>query len=168
MRCDLFAVVAIEGKAVKNASIVVYSHLRWGTVPPRSQQLLVRISATRRVLFFEETVRVDSRDDDSIELRYPHPDLIVARPMLHGPAKRFDVARLAPIAKRLLRWQDFESHVAWLYTPLALPLARALSPEVVVYDRTVQPSAFDPAAPPLWRLQTADVLFARELLERVS
>ena len=153
---------------MKNASIVVYSHLRWGNVPPRSQQLLVRISGMRRVLFFEETVPVGSRDDDSIELKYPLPDLIVARPMLHGPAKKFDAERLAPIAKRLLRWQDFESHIAWIYTPLALPLARALSPEVVVYDRTVEPSAFDQTAPPLWQLQAADVVFARELLERVS
>jgi UDP-galactopyranose mutase len=153
---------------VKYESIVVYSHLRWGSVPPRPQQLLVRISQARRVLFFEETVPVASQDADSIELRYPLANLIVARPMLQGGAKRFDAERLAPIAKRLLRWQDFESHVAWLYTPLALPLARALSPEVIVYDRTVQPSAFDQAAPPLWQLQAADVVFARELLDRVS
>ena len=80
----------------------------------------------------------------------------------------FDVERIAPMAKRLLRWQDFESHIAWLYTPLALPLARALSPEVVVYDRTVEPSVFDQTAPPLGQLQAADVVFAREFLERVS
>ena len=153
---------------MKYASIVVYSHLRWGSVPPRAQQLLVRISAARRVLFFEETVHVASREDDSIELGYPLPDIIVARPGLHGTAKKFDVERLAPMAKRLLRWQDFESHVAWLYTPLALPLARALSPEVVVYDRTVEPCVFDGAAPPLWQLQAADVVFARELVERAS
>lgn len=153
---------------MKYESIVVYSHLRWGSVPPRPRQLLTSITQLRRVLFFEETLPVASPDADSIELRFPLANLIVARPMLQGGARRFDAERLAPIAKRLLRWQDFESHVAWLYTPLALPLARALSPQVIVYDRTVEPSPFDEAAPPLWQLQAADVMFARELLERVS
>jgi glycosyltransferase involved in cell wall biosynthesis len=54
--------------------------------------------------------------------------------------------------------------VAWLYTPLALPLLRALSPEVVVYDCMDELSLFLGAPPELLTreaelLRCADVMF---------
>jgi UDP-galactopyranose mutase len=138
---------------VQNAPIVVYSHLRWSSVTQRPQQLFSRISAMRRVLFVEETAPADPLVPDSVELRYPLPNLIVARPILNSVSEPFDVTRLAPILRRLLRWQDFGSHMAWLYTPLALPLARAMSPQLVVYDCMDELSAFDQAAPELPQLE---------------
>jgi UDP-galactopyranose mutase len=146
---------------VQNTPIVVYSHLRWHSVFQRPQQLFSRISSRRRVLFFEETAPADPLVPDSIELRYPLPNLIVARPILNGVTEAFDLARLAPIARRLLRWQDFASHIAWLYTPLALPLARAMSPELLVYDCMDELSAFDQASPELPQLES-------ELLEEAN
>ncbi|HEX5067441.1 MAG TPA: glycosyltransferase [Myxococcota bacterium] len=128
---------------MQNAPIVVYSHLRWSSLMQRPQHLFSRISSSRRVLFLEETVQADPHVRDSIELRYPLPDLIVARPILAGAADAFDAARLGPIARRLLRWQDFATHVAWLYTPAALELAQAMSPELVVYDCMDEQSALE-------------------------
>ena len=139
---------------MQNAPIIVYSHLRWSSLTRRPQQLFSRISSSRRVLFFEETVPAGPDVPDSVELRYPLPDLIVARPILAGAADAFDASRLTPIARRLLRWQDFATHVAWLYTPAALELAHAMSPELVVYDCTDELSACDPASPELPRLES--------------
>jgi UDP-galactopyranose mutase len=143
-----------ERKNVQNAPIVVYSHLRWSSVTQRPQQLLSRISSSRRVLFFEETQPADPHVPDSVELRYPLPNLMVARPILTGAANAFDAARLAPIARRLLRWQDFATHIAWLYTPAALELAHAMSPELVVYDCMDELSAFESEL-----LERADLVF---------
>jgi glycosyltransferase involved in cell wall biosynthesis len=150
---------------VESPPIVVFSHLRWNSVYQRPQQLLSRIAATRRVIFFEETAQADPLVPDSIELSYPLPNLIVARPILQDARLPFDPARLAALARRLVRWQHADRHIAWLYTPLAFELARALSPDLVVYDCMDELASFLDAPPALPKreaelLASADVVFA--------
>jgi UDP-galactopyranose mutase len=122
--------------------IVAYSHLRWNSVFQRPQQLLSRIACSRPVYFFEETAAADPLVPDSIELRYPLPNVVVIRPILQGSTGPFDVERLAELGKRFLRWQQIERHIAWIYTPMAAPLAKALAPQLTVYDCMDELSAF--------------------------
>ena len=144
--------------------IVVYSHLRWNSVYQRPHQIMSRISERRPVLFLEETVAADPLAPDSAELQYPLPNLLVVRPILQSPGGPFDPERLGVLGKRLLRWQHAARHIAWLYTPLALPLAQALSPERIVYDCMDELGAFLHAPPDLADrekelLDAADVVF---------
>src|SRR5262245_20334602 len=153
------------GSVEKQLPIVVYSHLRWNSVYQRPQQLLSRIAQTRPVYFFEETVPADPLVPDSIELRYPLLNLVVIRPILEDFSGPFDLDRLCALTKRFLRWQQIERHVAWVYTPMAYPLAKAMEPELVVYDCMDQPSGCPDAPSALPRreaelLRDADLVFA--------
>ena len=60
-----------------------------------------------------------------------------------------------------------KSHVAWFYTPMAMPLLRTISPEVIVYDCMDELSQFRFAPPEIIErerglLQRADVVFEEE------
>jgi UDP-galactopyranose mutase len=68
------------------------------------------------------------------------------------------------MTQRLLAWRGIGPHVAWLYTPMALPLARALAPDCYVYDCMDELASFLGAPPELAQreaelLACADVVF---------
>jgi hypothetical protein len=55
-----------------------------------------------------------------------------------------------------LIWREgLQRHVAWLYTPMALPIASAAAPEVMVYDCMDELSQFMHAPPELLELEAA-------------
>ena len=143
--------------------IVVFSHLRWDFVFQRPQQILSRLAARRRILYVEEPV--DGRDQpDGWELTRPSTNVMVARPRLADLAQRTpeDVAATsATLLRRLLRAEEMIYPVAWLYTPMAMPLLDAVNPALVVYDCMDQLSLFLGAPPELCRLEAA-------LLERAD
>jgi UDP-galactopyranose mutase len=150
------------------APIVVYSHLRWDSVFQRPHHVMSRLAATRRVLFVEEPVRI-AGGSAYWEIQSPMRDLIVCRPHTDAQGAAFDQSRLPgllPLAHALLRGShSMPRHVAWLYTPMALPLARALDPELLVYDCMDELSAFLGAPAGLHRLESellreAGVVFA--------
>jgi UDP-galactopyranose mutase len=129
----------------RDLPIIVYSHLRWSAVFQREQQQLTHLATQRPVYFFEETLAAEPLVPDSIELQYPKPNLVVIRPILEKFSGPFDLARLAPITKRFLRWQRVERHIAWVQTPLAAPLAQALSPVLLIDSRNQLPVALESA-----------------------
>jgi UDP-galactopyranose mutase len=147
--------------------IVVFSHLRWDFVYQRPQQLLSRLAANHRVHFIEEPVR-----DLDGALRWdratPVPNVTVWRP--HTPlddAPGFHAEQLPHLARLiagLAGAEGWSEPVAWLYTPMALPLARQLEPSVLVYDCMDELSLFHGAPPELVEyevelIQRADVVF---------
>lgn len=119
-------------------SIVTFSHLRWDFVLQRPQHLLTRLSARHPVLFIEEPVyQADGRS--FWECSRPEPNVLVCRPHTGVQAGGFNDAQLAvltPMVAELLEREreSAEPLVAWLYTPLALALARTIEPDAVVYD----------------------------------
>jgi UDP-galactopyranose mutase len=147
-------------------SIVVFSHLRWNFVYQRPQHLLSRLAATRPVFFIEEP-EFDADGPVRWERSSPHPNVTVLRPRTPIEAPGFtseQLSLLAPLMQDLARELESARIVAWLYTPLALPLLRALSPEVVVYDCMDELSLFLGAPPELLTreaelLRCADVMF---------
>src|SRR5262245_5154999 len=146
--------------------LVVYSHLRWDSVYQRPHHLVSRLSRRRLVLFIEEPAPAEPGVPDSWDVQFATPRLRICRPVLAGETGGFggDFARLARMLNLLLRWQEVGDHAAWLYTPMAWPLARTLSPELVVYDCMDELSAFL-GAPPEMRereaalMRAADVVF---------
>jgi UDP-galactopyranose mutase len=146
--------------------IVVFSHLRWDFVYQRPQQLLSRLAGRRRVLYVEEPVDAGP-EQDGWELSRPAVELLVARPRLGGLGQRSsdDVEQaISALLRDLLEAEEVARPVAWLYTPMALPLLDAVDPSLVVYDCMDELSLFLGAPPELVRreaelLDRADLVF---------
>ena len=147
-------------------SIVVFSHLRWNFVYQRPQHLLSRLAATRPVFFIEEP-ELDRTGPVRWERSSPQPNVVVLRPRTAIEAPGFNpeqLAALGPLITQLAAELKDTSLLAWLYTPLALPLAQALEPEAMVYDCMDELSLFLGAPPELLSrevelLSAADVMF---------
>jgi len=140
--------------------LVVFSHLRWNFVYQRPQHLLSRLAARRRVLYVEEPV------PDTFPTRWersePVPGLTVCRPHTPLSTPGFSEEQLAillPMVRDLVREEQAGGGIAWLYTPLALPLLGAVQPAATVYDCMDELSLFLHAPPELLRREAA--LFGR-------
>lgn len=125
-------------------AVIVFSHLRWSFVYQRPQQLLVRMAAKRRIVFFEEPV-LDLEAAPFLEFDTPTPGVLVCRP--HTPSQRpgyhdEQLPYLVPLLEGLLRQERLEQYLVWFYTPMALPLSHCLSPRLVVYDCMDELSGF--------------------------
>jgi glycosyltransferase involved in cell wall biosynthesis len=130
--------------------LVVYCHLRWDFVYQRPQQILARLASARRVLVIEEPVHHDG--PACLVLTKPAPGIVRCVP--HGPIATAGfgaetAGTFGMLLARLLERQDLERHVAWLYTPMAVPLARSLRPSTVVYDCMDELAGFLGAPPSL-------------------
>jgi UDP-galactopyranose mutase len=147
-------------------SIVAFSHLRWNFVYQRPQHLLSRLAAHRPVFFVEEP-EFDLSGSLHWERSEPQSNLVVLRPRTPVPAPGFNAEQLPalePLIRELAGELEGTSVVAWLYTPMALPLAEALGPTAVVYDCMDELSLFLGAPPELLSreaalLECADVMF---------
>ena len=147
-------------------SIVAFSHLRWNFVYQRPQHLLSRLAAKRPVFFVEEP-EFDPQGPPRWERTTPRPNLTVLRPRTPIQAPGFPPDQL-PALDRLIADLACELEgttlVAWLYTPMALPLAQALGPAAMAYDCMDELSLFLGAPPELLSreaalLKSADVMF---------
>ena len=146
--------------------IVVFSHLRWNFVYQRPQHLLSRLAAGQPVLFIEEPEH-DPSGPPRWECTSPEPGVTVFRPRTPAVAPGFHPAQLellGPMLDEIREAAGDTGVVAWLYTPLALPLARRLEPVLIVYDCMDELSMFLGAPPELVQreaelLEVADVVF---------
>src|SRR5262245_10067695 len=96
---------------------------------------MTRLARHRPVLFIEEPE--GGASEDGCETREVRRGVTVHRPRLRGKVHGFEPAvhdRLIDVLEELVMHEGVARHTAWLYTPLALPVARAIAPEVVVYD----------------------------------
>jgi UDP-galactopyranose mutase len=147
-------------------SIVAFSHLRWNFVYQRPQHLLSRLAAKRPVFFIEEP-EFEAGGVPRWERSNPQPNVVVLRPRtpIEAPGFHADqLPALEPLMAELSRELESTTVVAWLYTPMALPLAQALAPAAMVYDCMDELSLFLGAPPELLSreealIQCADVMF---------
>jgi UDP-galactopyranose mutase len=124
-------------------SVIVFSHLRWDFVFQRPQHLVTRIARTYPVLFIEEPVF--DPGPAYMELRSPSPNVLVCRPHTSVRAAGFhddQLPALQLLLEKLLDERGIRNPIAWLYTPMALPLLQHLDPRTVVYDCMDELSAF--------------------------
>jgi glycosyltransferase involved in cell wall biosynthesis len=138
--------------------VVVFSHLRWDFVYQRPQHVLSRLAARRRVVVVEEPV-VDTAAP-RLELTDAAPN--VTRCVPHARAAGFTDVHPSLVAqlRDLIAAEGVERHVAWLYTPMAVPLARMLAPVAVVYDCMDELSAFLDAPPEMLARESALLAWA--------
>ncbi len=136
--------------------LVVFSHLRWSFVYQRPQHLMSRLAGRWRVLFVEEPVRCDGpawlevRDvAPGLQLLVPHTP--VAAPGFHDD----QLAALQTLLDAHFTAQALHVDVAWLYTPMALPLVKIAQPACVVYDCMDELTAFKDAPRQLRQRESA-------------
>ncbi|MBJ7608493.1 MAG: glycosyltransferase [Candidatus Dormibacteraeota bacterium] len=156
--------------------LVVFSHLRWDGVWQRPHHLVSRLANRfRRTWFAEEPVQ---RAEDGVRLRCesagPVTRVLVdvatstRWPTFGEPA---DLDHGALVAAACAAPSD---PVVWLYSPMALPMARQLQPSVLVYDVMDDLTSFKGAVPESrlrhsQALAEADLVFTggRSIHERV-
>jgi glycosyltransferase involved in cell wall biosynthesis len=129
---------------LRDYDIVVFSHLRWGFVYQRPQHLLSRLALQSQVFFIEEPI-YDPGVEPYLECSNPALNVLVFR--LHTPIATpgfhdDHLPLLIPMIQEMLHEEGVKEYVAWLYTPMAVPLAQAFSPLAVVYDSMDELSGF--------------------------
>ena len=146
--------------------LVVYSHLRWSFVFQRPQHLMSRLARRGwRVHFIEEPVHTSG--PARLECHSPMPGVSVVVPHTAVAAPGFhddQIAVLEPLLAQYLQARGAQGGVAWLYTPMALPVMKTAQPRVVVYDCMDELSAFKDAPRQLRQreialMKRADLMF---------
>jgi UDP-galactopyranose mutase len=118
------------------------------------------------VWYIEEPVGVEI-DHQSLEVENVAPNVTVVRPHIRAQYPFYvgeQIPQLTDMTSRLIAEQDVQRLALWFYTPMAVPVARALTPLAVVYDCMDELSAFRFAPPELMEreaelLAWADVVF---------
>ena len=146
--------------------LLVFSHLRWDFVYQRPQHLLSRFAREQPVFVIEEPIQ-DSSAVPRWERWSAYPKVTVLRP--HTPCVEWGFADaqlpyLTGLVQTLVREENLQRCLLWMYTPMALPLTQFVKPEVVIFDCMDELSAFDCAPPQLIEreqqlLELADVVF---------
>ena len=143
--------------AVARPPLLVFSHLRWGFVRHRSHQLLSRLARRWPVVVVEEPQ--DSGDQAAwLDRVAQGPQLEVLVPHLPGGGRGFDPAQHQLLQTLLQAWWRTRSlgrPLAWISTPMALPLAQALRPRALVLDCADELAGFLYPPPALAAFETA-------------
>ena len=151
---------------ISDFDVVVFSHLRWNWVYQRPQHLLTRLANHHKVWYIEEPVAVDT-DNRWLEVEDVAPNVSVVRPHLRAAYPFFigeQIPQLTELTVQLVAERGIGPAALWLYTPMALPVAKALQPLAVAYDCMDELSAFRFAPPELLErerqlIEWADVVF---------
>jgi protoporphyrinogen oxidase/glycosyltransferase involved in cell wall biosynthesis len=136
-------------------TIIVFSHLRWDFVYQRPQHLLSRLAENYKIVFIEEPVFHEH--DSFLEISVPGPNVTVLKPHTPVAAPGFHDEQLPHLIKLMRQFVVLdEEHMAWFYTPMALPLLQELQPALVIYDCMDELAAFK--NPPKQMLQRENAL----------
>jgi len=115
--------------------VIVFSHLRWNSVFQRPHHIMTRLAERREILFVEEPVTNGAVA--GLEIMRVGPRIRVIQPHLPIDGPGFGPRQervLSAQLSRFLEREGWDRFAAWLYTPMAVSLARGLAPCTIVYD----------------------------------
>jgi len=146
--------------------LLTFSHLRWNSASRRPQNIMSRMAGKRDILFIEEPILRGG--DPDLEVIAVEPRVRVIQPHLPFNGTGFgahQTAALETLLRAFLAREGWKEHAAWVYTPMAVTVARALRPKALVYDCMNELSSFLLAPPELPEreaelLAYTDVVFA--------
>jgi glycosyltransferase involved in cell wall biosynthesis len=142
--------------------VICLSHLRWDFVFQRPQHLLTRCARERRVFYVEEHVRTEGHS--RLELCRSKEGVYVVVPHVANCRTNEECEAVqAELLRELPGMHGVSDYVLWYYTPMALPLARGLTPLASVYDCMDELSAFR-GAPPELTLRERDLFSCVDLV----
>ncbi len=122
-------------------TLIVFSHLRWDFVYQRPQHLLSRIGRAWNVLIVEEPVA----GQPQLEVIPVAEGVTVLRPHTLSGGHGFDDEQIALVSDLLhayLSDEAIDRYGVWLYTPMALPFVKTLTPTTIIYDCMDELSGF--------------------------
>jgi glycosyltransferase involved in cell wall biosynthesis len=136
--------------------LVVFSHLRWSFVYRRPQHLMSRLAGRWHVVFIEEPVRCDGPAFLEVHDIAPQLQVLVPHTPIDAPGFHDDqLAALQTLLDAHFLIEHLRVDVAWLYTPMALPLVKVARPACVVYDCMDELTAFNDAPRQLRQRESA-------------
>ncbi len=144
-------------------TLIVLSHLRWDFVTQRPQHLMTRAARDFDVRFVEEPIWTDG-DTPAVETLVRENGICVIQPSVpHGTASAAAIEHQRDLVDAIVA-RAAGPIILWYYTPMALPFTRHLAPDLVVFDKMDELSAFRDAPPLLLALEQelldlADVVF---------
>jgi len=144
-------------------AIIVFSHLRWDFVYQRPQHLLSRLAQHYQIVFVEEPVLDVEKSRWAVS--NPAANVLVCQPHTSIAMPGFHDDQLPQMRKLMRRLAlEYEDHIVWFYTPMALPLLQELHPRLVVYDCMDELALFKNAPKQLMQrenavLKAADIVF---------
>ncbi|MGZ5614732.1 MAG: FAD-dependent oxidoreductase [Methylobacter sp.] len=136
----------------KTPMIIVFSHLRWNWVWQRPQHLLSRLAKRFPVVFVEEPLACEAGQAPHWRVERPVSGVLLCTPFTTIDSPGFNAKQLPELGAlldQLVEREALRDLIVWLYTPMALPLARRLKPLAMVYDVMDELSAFKNAPPEL-------------------
>lgn len=140
----------------KIPTIIVFSHLRWNWVWQRPQHLLSRLAKRFPVIFIEEPLPCEAGQAPHWGIEQPVSSVLVCTPFTTADSPGFNGSQLNELGillDQLVTQLALRDILVWLYTPMALPLARKLKPLAMIYDVMDELSAFKGAPPELLELE---------------
>ena len=150
--------------AMKRASLICFSHLRWDFVFQRPQQLMTRMLSDWQVFFWQEPVHEDCAVV-ALDVSTSKEGVVVVTPHLpRGLEMQAAIMAQRQLLDAFVLENGLLEPLLWYYTPQALPFSAHLTASLVVYDCMDELSAFrgaDPALPLRERdlLRRADLVF---------
>ena len=144
-------------------TLIALSHLRWDFVFQRPQHLLTRAARSYDVIVVEEPIFTDDPVAGTVMLDRGEHIRVVQPTLPHGTDMATAVDHQRTVLDGLVAAAD-GSVTLWFYTPMALPFARHLEPDLIVFDKMDELAAFA-HAPALLKaleaemLERADVVF---------
>jgi len=147
------------------APLLTFSHVRWNTVSQRPHNIMSRMAVRRDVVYVEEPILRGGEPD--LEVISVAPRLRVVQPHLPFNGVGFGAhqqSALEAVLRGFLAREGWAGFAAWLYTPMAVRLARALEPRALIYDCMDELSSFLLAPPEVGELEAellrhADAVF---------
>lgn len=117
-----------------NDVVICFSHLRWTVPCQRAHQVLKEAARERHVYFVEEPVLHGDRP--RLELHFTDDGVVVVRPFLPPGTDNLLVPRRVSdlLVEVLFGVAQIKDYVLWFCTPMAMPVAREMRPNAVIYD----------------------------------
>ena len=101
--------------------------------------MLAKLTRTRLVLVLEAPEQIAAEGGrERWDLSRAESDVIVCRPCVAGSSEFANTAKRLRMVQALLHWLEVDAFVAWLYARSALAFVRALSPSLVIRDRSYE------------------------------
>ena len=116
------------------ASMLCFSHLRWGFVYQRPQHLLSRFAADHRVYFMEEPVFETDLASPRLDETMSPEGVIILVPRIPRTAEAHAVAVQRALLDAFIARRGVNRPLLWYYAPMALRFSDHIDPRAIVYD----------------------------------
>lgn len=144
--------------------MICFCHLRWNFVYQRPQHLLSRFAQEFRVFVIEEPL-FDTDTGFLDVVSKPAQIEIITPHLSSGLTENEIISQQQELLREFFTRVNLKNYIAWYYTPMALPLGKALpAADLVIYDCMDELSAFKNAPSSIKErevelLQKADLVF---------